>query len=80
MTRFFAKPIVFDIVNKVKRNEVWTAHMGVTCRLPSRFESSIRNAAITGILPARFRKFAQGHVLFRHTNDATLHDIIVNDN
>ena len=29
MTRFFAKHIVFDIVNKVKRNEVWTAHMGV---------------------------------------------------
>ena len=28
-SRFFAKPIVFDIVNKVKRNEVWTAHMGV---------------------------------------------------
>ena len=44
MTRFFAKPIVFDIVNKVKRYEVWTAHMGVTRRLPSRFESSIRNA------------------------------------
>ena len=34
MTRFFAKPIVFDIVNKVKRNEVWTAHMGVTRPLP----------------------------------------------
>ena len=80
MTRFFAKPIVFDIVNKVKRNEVCTAHMGVTRRLPSRFESFIRNAAITGILPARFQKFAQGHVLFRRTDDATLHDTIVNHN
>ena len=26
--------MVFDTVNKVKRNEVLTAHMGVTCRLP----------------------------------------------
>ena len=34
MIHFFAKPIVFDIVNRVERNEVWTAHMEVMRRLP----------------------------------------------
>ena len=29
-----AKTIIFYIVNKVERNEVWTAHMGVTRPLP----------------------------------------------
>ena len=52
MTRFFAKPIVFDIVNKVKRNEVWTAQYGSDVSAPSGFESPIRNAAITGVLSA----------------------------
>ena len=74
MTRFFAKPMVFDIVNKVKRSEVLTAHMGVTSRLP------VTSRRLDKRSHKLFRKFVQGYVLFRRTDDTTLHDARVNHN